>query len=105
MVETCPVCKAKVSSILHSDTSPVEYQELHVASSPNKETGRQFYLCPGAVLEMFSLMEKKKLTWQSMMVWLRYYSGSNFSEICPSVQSITSRVKLLQKKSSKAIKG
>ena len=42
MVETCPVCKAKVSSILHSATSPVKYQELHVASSPNKETGRQF---------------------------------------------------------------
>ena len=105
MVETCPVCKAKASSILHSATSPVEYRELHVASSPNKETGRQFYLCQGAVLEMFSLMEKEKLKWQSTMVWLRYYYGSNVSEICPTVQSITSRVKLLQKKSSKAIKG
>ena len=104
MVETCPVCKAKVSSILHSATSPVEYQELHAASSPNKETGRQFYLCQGAVLEMFSLMEKKKLMWQSMMVWLRYYYGSNLGEICPSVQSITSRIKLLQNKAQKLSK-
>ena len=38
MVETCPVCKLKVTSILHSATSPVEYQELTV--SGNKETGK-----------------------------------------------------------------
>lgn len=35
---------------LSSFQRPVEYQELHVASSPNKETGREFYLCQGAVL-------------------------------------------------------
>ena len=43
-----------VSSLLHSATSPVEYQELHLTSFPNKETSRQFYLCQGADLEMVS---------------------------------------------------
>lgn len=100
MVETCPVCKVKVSSILHSATSPVEYQELTLFR--NKETGK--YLCQGVILEMFSLMQKKNLAWQSMMIWLRYYYGANFDEVCPSVQAITSHIKNLQKKAQKLSK-
>ena len=36
-----------------------------------------------------------------MMIWLKYYYGVNFHELCPSVQAIKSRVKNLQKKVQK----
>ena len=101
MVETCPVCKLKVTSILHSASSPVEYQELTL--SGNSETGK--HLCQGVILEMLNLMERNNLTWQSMMIWLKYYYGVNFHELCPSVQAITSRVKNLLKKVQKLSRG
>lgn len=99
--DTCPVCKLKVTSILHSATSPVGCQELTI--SRNSETGK-LCLCQGVILEMFNLMERNYLTWQSMMVWLRYYYGANFREFCPSVQAITSRVKCFHKKVRKLSK-
>ena len=58
MVDTCPICKLKVTSILHSATSTVEYQEI--THSGNSETGKH-RLCQGVILEMFNLMERKKL--------------------------------------------
>ena len=66
MVETCPVCKVKVTSILHSASSPMEYQELTL--SGNSETGK--HLCQGVILEMLNLMERNNTTTTSLFLTL-----------------------------------